>query len=53
MAKSRSGKPGTTIFIDHDLTRCMIKEVEPWDPVTLQSTVGYTIKSSAGGSSKK
>lgn len=49
MAKSRSGKPGTTIYIENNLTKCLMYEVDPWDPDTLQGTVNYSIKSSAGG----
>jgi len=45
MAKSRSGKPGTTIYIEQNLGKCLLYEVDPWDPETLQGTTGYTIKS--------
>lgn len=49
MAKSRSGKPGTTIYIEQNLGKCLLYEVDPWDPDTLQGTVNYSFKSSAGG----
>ena len=48
MAKSRSGRPGTTIYIEQDLGRCNMYEVEPWDPATLQGTTTYTVKSVSG-----
>ena len=50
MAKSRSGKPGTTIYIEQNLGKCLLYEVDPWDPETLQGTTGYTIKSVTSGS---
>ena len=48
MAKSRSGRPGTTIFIEQDLGKCNMYEVDPWDPTTLQGTTTYTIKTVGG-----
>jgi hypothetical protein len=53
MAKSRSGKPGTTIYIEQNLGKCLLYEVDPWDPDTLQGTVNYSFKSSAGGNKQK
>lgn len=44
MAKSRSGQPGKTIFIEQNLGKCLMYETDPWDPKTLQGTTVYTIK---------
>jgi len=44
MAKSRNGQPGKTIFIEQNLGKCLMYEVDPWDPKTLQGTTIYTIK---------
>ena len=44
MAKSRSGSPGKTIFIEQNLGKCLLTQVPEWDPVTLQGTDTYTVK---------
>ena len=49
MAKSRTGTTGKIIYIEKDLARCTIKEVEPWDPKTLIATNTCTIKKDASG----
>lgn len=49
MAKSRTGTTGKIIYIEKDLARCTIKEVEPWDPKTLIATNTCTIKKDANG----
>lgn len=46
MAKSRSGSPGKTIFIEQNLGKCLLTQVPEWDPVTLQGTDTYTVKGS-------
>lgn len=44
MAKSRSGRPGEIVWVENNLGRCLIKEIEQWDPKALEGEAGYTIR---------
>lgn len=44
MAKSRSGTPGKVIYCENHLGKCMLREIEEWDPNTLTGTSTFTIK---------
>lgn len=44
MGKTRTGTPGKIIFCENNLGKCRLKEIEPWDPNTLQPTQTFTIK---------
>lgn len=44
LAKSRTGRPGSIVWVDYDLGRCSLTEIPEWDPKTLQSTATYSIK---------
>lgn len=43
-AKSRSGKPGQVIFCEQNLGKCLMYEVEKWEPSQLDGTVNYSVK---------
>lgn len=47
MAKSRSGTPGVTIYCENLLGKCLLAEVDQWDPNNPGATAGYEIKSSS------
>lgn len=47
LAKSRSGKPGTIVWVENNLARCNVKEIEPWDPKALDDGIGYIVRSSS------
>lgn len=48
MAKSRTGTPGKIIYMERNLGRGTLREIEEYDPTTLQSMVTCTIKSTDG-----
>lgn len=47
MAKSRSGSPGTTIYCMNNLGRCLLEQIEPWDPSNPGIKASYEVKSSS------
>ena len=44
MAKTRTGTQGKIIYCENNLGRCILREIEPWDPNTMQTTQSYSIK---------
>jgi replicative DNA helicase len=44
LAKSRSGKPDTVVYINYDIGKCSFADSDPWDPNQLESIGNYTIK---------
>lgn len=45
LAKSRSGRPGSIVWIENNLGRCSIREVDEWDPNSLSSSgPSFTVK---------
>ena len=46
MAKTRTGTQGKVIFCENNLARCRLRQIEPWDPNTMQTTQQFTIKDS-------
>ena len=47
MAKSRSGTPGKIIWVEKNLGKCRMFEVEPWDPKEIQENVNFSIRTQA------
>lgn len=47
LAKSRSGIANSIVWVENNLGKCSVREIEQWDPSTVNSDVGYKIKSSS------
>ena len=49
LAKSRTGTPGTVVYVQRDLGRGKFEETESWNPKELETMSGYTIKTTNNG----
>lgn len=49
LAKSRTGTPGTVVYVQRDLGRGKFEETERWNPKELETMSGYTIKTTNNG----
>lgn len=49
LAKSRTGIPNSIVWVENNLGKCTLTEIDPWDPVKVDNEAGYSIKSSNGG----
>lgn len=50
LAKSRTGLANSIVWVENNLGKCYIREIEQWDPKVVNKDVGYTIKSASGQS---
>ena len=50
LAKSRTGMANSIVWVENNLGKCSVREIEQWDPKTINENVGYTIKSASGQS---
>lgn len=48
LAKSRSGNVNSVVWVENNLAKCNITEIDAWDPITLTGGAQYSIKSSSG-----
>ena len=46
LAKSRSGIPNSIVWVENNLGKCCLTEIEPWDPKQVEEEAGFSIKSS-------
>jgi len=49
LAKSRSGIANSIIWVENNLAKCTIREIEPWNPTTVNAEAGYSVKSASSG----
>lgn len=45
LAKSRCGSPNSIVWVENNLGKCTLTEIEPWDPVKVDNDAGFSIKS--------
>lgn len=47
LAKSRTGIPNSIVWVENNLGKCTLTEIDPWDPVKVDNEAGYSIKSNS------
>lgn len=46
LAKSRSGIPNSVVWVENNLGKCCLTEIDPWSPEDVEKEAGFSIKSS-------
>jgi len=49
LAKSRSGLANSIVWVENNLAKCTLREIEPWDPIAINNEAGFNIKSANQG----